>query len=48
MASSWSHAIAQTRDDHFERHMPDAARIAPIRHRIGKPPAHPELALGRP
>ncbi|HXZ45621.1 MAG TPA: hypothetical protein VEH02_02705 [Pseudolabrys sp.] len=27
--------------------MPDALRIASIRHRFRKPPAYPELALGR-
>jgi hypothetical protein len=26
--------------------VPDAVRIAAIRHRLRKPPAHPELALG--
>ena len=30
---------------HFEHRMLDVARIAPIRHRIGKPPARAELAL---
>ena len=29
----------------LENLVPDAARIAAIRHRSGKPPAHPELAL---
>ena len=33
------------RHHHFEHRVPDAARIAVIRHRIGKPPAHAELAL---
>ena len=27
---------------------PDAARIAPVRHRIGEPPAHPKLAFRLP
>jgi hypothetical protein len=36
------------RHHHFEHLVPDAARIAAIRHRIGKPPAHPKLALGLP
>ena len=33
---------------HFEHLVPDTARIAAIRHRIGKPRAHPELALRLP
>ena len=36
------------RHHHLENLVPDAARIAAIRHRIGKPPAHPELALRLP
>ena len=36
------------RHHHLEHIVTDAARIAPIRHRIGKPPAHPELALRLP
>ena len=36
---------ADARHHHFEHRMPDAVRIAVIRHRFGKPPAHPELAL---
>ena len=36
------------RRHHLENRVPDAARIAAIRHRIGKPPAHPELALRLP
>ena len=36
------------RHHHLEHLVPDAARIAAIRHRIGKPPAHPELALRLP
>ena len=36
------------RHHHLEHRVPDAVRIAPIRHRIGKPPAHPELALRLP
>src|SRR4029079_2587717 len=31
----------------LEHRVPDALRIAPIRHRCRKPPAHPELALHR-
>jgi hypothetical protein len=33
------------RRHHLKNRVPDAARVAAIRHRIGKPPAHPELAL---
>ena len=36
------------RHHHLEHLVTDAARIAPIRHRIGKPPAHAELALRLP
>ena len=36
------------RHHHLEHLVTDAARIAPVRHRIGKPPAHPELALRLP
>jgi hypothetical protein len=36
------------RHHHLEHIVTDAARIAPIRHRIGEPPAHPELALRLP
>jgi hypothetical protein len=36
------------RHHHFEHLVPDAARIAAIRHRIGEPPAHPELVLRLP
>ena len=36
------------RHHHFEYLVPDAARIAPIRHRIGEPPAHPKLAFRAP
>jgi ABC-type uncharacterized transport system substrate-binding protein len=31
---------------HLEHRVPDAVRIAAIRHRLAKPPAHPELAFG--
>jgi hypothetical protein len=48
MASSWPHAIAQTRHQHFEHLVADTVRIATIRHRIGKPPANAELASGGP
>jgi hypothetical protein len=34
------------RHHHLEHRVPDAVRIAAIRHRFRKPPAHPELALG--
>jgi len=37
----------RTRHHHLEHRVPDALRIAPIRHRCRKPPAHPELALRR-
>ena len=33
------------RHHHLEHIVPDQARIATIRHRIGKSSAHPELAL---
>jgi hypothetical protein len=33
------------RHHHLEHVVTDAARIATIRHRIGKPPAHAQLAL---
>jgi hypothetical protein len=33
------------RHHHLEHRVPDAVRIAAVRHRFGKPPAHPELAL---
>jgi hypothetical protein len=36
------------RHHHLEHLVTDAARIAPIRHRIGKPSAHSELALRMP
>jgi hypothetical protein len=36
------------RHHHFEHRVPDAARIAVIWHRIGKPPAHPKLAFRAP
>jgi hypothetical protein len=36
------------RHHHLEHLVPDAARIAAIRHRIRKPPAHPEFALRLP
>ena len=36
------------RHHHLEHLVTDAARIAAIRHRIGKPSAHPELALRLP
>jgi len=36
------------RHHHLEHIVPDAARIAVIRHRIGKSFAHPELALRLP
>ena len=36
------------RRHHLEHRVPDAVRIAAIRHRFCKPPAHPELALGLP
>jgi hypothetical protein len=36
------------RHHHLEHRVPDAIRIAAIRHRVGKPPAHPELALRMP
>jgi hypothetical protein len=39
---------ADARHRHFEHCVPDAARIAAIRHRIGKPPAHPKLAFRGP
>ncbi len=32
----------RTRHHHLEHRVPDALRIAPIRHRCRKPPAHPE------
>jgi hypothetical protein len=35
----------RTRHYHLEHCVPDALRIASIRHRFRKPPAHPELAL---
>ena len=38
----------RTRHYHLEHCVPDALRIASIRHRFRKPAAHPELALGRP
>jgi hypothetical protein len=34
------------RHHHLEHRVLDAIRIAPIRHRIGNPPAHPEGTLG--
>jgi len=34
------------RHHHLEHRVPDPVRIAAIRHRFRKPPAHPELALG--
>ena len=37
-----------TRHHHFEHRVPDAARIAPIRHRIGKPPTNAEVAFRVP
>jgi hypothetical protein len=37
-----------SRHHHFEHLVPDAARIAAIRHRISKPPAHPKLAFRLP
>ena len=36
------------RHHHFEHRVPDAARIAVIWHRIGKPPAHPKFAFRAP
>src|SRR4051812_17007834 len=36
------------RHHHLEHFVTDAAAIAAIRHRIGKPPAYPELALRLP
>jgi hypothetical protein len=36
------------RHHQLEHSVTDAARIAPIRHRFGKPPAHPKLALRLP
>ena len=36
------------RHHHFEHRVPNAARIAAIRHRIGEPPAHPKLAFRAP
>ena len=36
------------RHHHLEHLVTDAARIAAIRHRIGKPPAHPKLAFRLP
>jgi hypothetical protein len=36
------------RHHHLEHIMTDAARIAPVRHRGGEPPAHPELVLRLP
>jgi hypothetical protein len=36
------------RHHHLEHIDTDAARIAPIRHRIGEPPARPEFALRLP
>ena len=36
------------RHHHLEHRVPDAVRIAAIRHRIGEPPAHAELALSLP
>jgi hypothetical protein len=36
------------RHHHFEHCVPDAARIAAIRHRFGKPPANAELAFRAP
>ena len=35
----------RARHHHLEHRVPDAVRIAAIRHRFRKPPAHPELAL---
>jgi hypothetical protein len=45
MASLCPQAIAEARDHHLEHCVPDAIAIAAIRHRLRKPPAHPELAL---
>jgi hypothetical protein len=42
------HAIADARHHHLEHHVPDAVRIAAIRHRFHKPSAHAELALRLP
>ena len=36
------------RHHHLEHRVPDTARIAAIRHRIGEPPAHAKLALRLP
>ena len=33
---------------HFKHRVPDTARIAPVRHRIGEPPANTKLALRLP
>ena len=39
--------LVAARHHHLEHRVPDALRIAPIRHRCRKPPAHPELAHRR-
>jgi hypothetical protein len=39
---------SDARRHHLEHRVLDAVRIAPIRHRFGKPPAHTELAFGLP
>ena len=36
------------RHHHFEHRVPDAARIAAIRHRIGEPPANADVTFGAP
>ena len=40
--------MTDARHYHLEHIVPDAARIAAIRHRIGKSSAHPELTLRLP
>jgi len=44
-------AVGDRRDPrhhHLEHLVTDAVRIAPVRHRIGEPPAHTKLALRLP
>jgi hypothetical protein len=49
MTSLWPQGDRRgPRHHHFEHLVPDAARIAAIRHRRGKPLAHSELALRVP
>jgi hypothetical protein len=54
MSTSWRMPLEVTSDrrhprhHHLEHRMPDVVRIAAIRHRLRKAPAHADITLGPP